>query len=424
MRKTSVVVVGGGLAGLVAARRLAAAGCSVTLYERRETVGGRVQSREQDGFVLDRGFQVLFTAYPAVQAELDLDALDLRPFKPGAVIARPGERSTLSDPLRDPAALFESLLNREITFTDKVRTLALRQDLAERPPASFFSGHDTTIAEYLDEWGFSQSYIQNFISPFYGGITLDRSLSTSKEVFAYTFKMLSTGQIALPAAGMGAIADQLAEAAQTEGVRIETGDPVNSIEETCRHAVVDTEHDRRKADAVVVATSPKAAMRLTGVESIPTEAVGSVTQYYRHPTDVPLDTGNRLVLNAANASPNTVVPLSSIAPEYGTDDAELLCATFLGSAAQSRSDVALAADTREALASWYPERSFEGLEPIATDRIPFSQFAQPPGFFESLPDVRSPDGRCYLAGDYTRWSSIQGAMESGQVAANAVLEDQ
>jgi phytoene dehydrogenase-like protein len=192
------VVCGAGLAGLVAARRLAAAGADVTLYEEREEVGGRVRSREYEGFTLDRGFQVLFTAYPAARRELDLDALDLQPFTPGAVIARPGERSVLSDPLRDPFSLLESLFNREVTTSDKLRTLALRQHLGTYGLDEFFSGPDASIRDYLHDWGFSDSYVENFVAPFYGGITLDRSLSTSKRVFEYTFRMLSEGRTAVP----------------------------------------------------------------------------------------------------------------------------------------------------------------------------------------------------------------------------------
>jgi monoamine oxidase len=40
-----------------------------------------------------------------------------------------------------------------------------------------------------------------------------------------------------------------------------------------------------------------------------------------------------------------------------------------------------------------------------------------------LPDVRAAGGRTYLAGDYTTWSSIQGAMRSGREAAAAVRDD-
>ena len=88
MTDSRVVVGGGGLAGLVAARRLAEAGFDVTLFERDPDVGGRVRSTHADGFTFDRGFQVLFTAYPAAKRELDYGALDLRAFSPGAVVCR------------------------------------------------------------------------------------------------------------------------------------------------------------------------------------------------------------------------------------------------------------------------------------------------------------------------------------------------
>jgi phytoene dehydrogenase-like protein len=426
MNGERVVVCGAGLAGLVAARRLATAGADVTLYEEREQVGGRVRSREHEGFTLDRGFQVLFTAYPAARRELDLDALDLQPFTPGAVIARPGERSVLSDPLRDPFSLFESLFNREVTTSDKLRTLALRQHLGTYALDEFFSGPDASIREYLRDWGFSDGYAENFVAPFYGGITLDRSLSTSKRVFEYTFRMLSEGQTAVPAAGMGAISDQLAASARDAGVELETGSTVDAVEGTDDagdDARVIVDGESVEADAVVVATDPRTAADLTGVESIPTRARPSTTQYYRLPGGTDLGTKQRILLNADSARPNTVVPLSDVAPDYAPDDAELLNATFLGEEPLSMDDADLVDATRSALSSWFPEREFGRLEPLATDRIEFAQFDQPPGIHDTLPDVRAPADGVYLAGDYTQWSAIQGALESGRVAADAVEAD-
>jgi phytoene dehydrogenase-like protein len=419
----SVVVCGAGLAGLVTARRLAAAGVDVTVYEEREDVGGRVRSRTQDGFTLDRGFQVLFTAYPAARRELDFDALDLRTFTPGAVIARAGERSVLSDPLRDPTAAFESLFNREVTTSDKLRTLALRQDLGTRSLDELFTGPDTTIREYLSDWGFSAKFAENFVAPFYGGITLDRSLSTSKRVFEYTFRMLSDGSTAVPADGMGAIADQLAGKARAAGADVHTGATVEAVDGNDDGATVRVDSETVDADAVVVATDPRTAGELTAVASIPTAARPSITQYYRLPGGTSLGTKKRILLNAASARPNAVVPLSAVAPEYASADAELLNATFLGEEPLSMDDDDLAAETRAALESWYPERGFGGLEPLSTDRIEFAQFDQPPGIHDTLPDARAPDGRVYLAGDYTQWSAIQGALESGRVAAQAVQAD-
>ena len=274
MTDGSVIVAGAGLAGLVAARRLADAGADVTVYEERPGVGGRVRTETVDGFTLDRGFQVLFTAYPAVRAELDLEALDLRYFTPGAVIARPGSRSVLSDPLRDPRSLLASLRNDEVTLTDKARTLLLRQHVGTRDEVEIFGSHDRSIRSYLRQWGFSDGYVENFVAPFYGGITLDRSLSTSKRVFEYTFKSLSEGRIAVPAAGIQAIPEQLAARARAEGASIRSGDPVESIADHGDAVTVEPPSGRVDADAVVIATDPREAKRLTEVDTIPTDARG------------------------------------------------------------------------------------------------------------------------------------------------------
>jgi len=99
-----VVVVGGGLAGLVAARRLSGAGLDVHLLEASDGVGGRVRTDVVDGWRLDRGFQVLNTGYPALAREVDLTALDLRELTRGALVHRDGVRRRLADPRRGSRA--------------------------------------------------------------------------------------------------------------------------------------------------------------------------------------------------------------------------------------------------------------------------------------------------------------------------------
>ncbi|ESS03402.1 MAG: UDP-galactopyranose mutase [uncultured archaeon A07HR67] len=412
------IVVGGGLAGLVSASRLAEAGADVTLVERRSTVGGRVRTREVDGFTLDCGFQVLFTSYPAVERELATDDLDLRAFAPGATICRPGSRAVLSDPLREPSAAVESALNHEVTFSDKLRTLALRYDLTRRADDAFFAGPDESIREYLDDWGFSEEYVANFVEPFYGGITLDRSLSTSKQVFEYTFRSMSRGSIAVPAEGMAAIAGQLEGRARDAGVTIRTGETAETVTPHSGGARVErADGSDLDAKTVVVAASPPEARRLTRVESVPEAGIGTVTAWYALPEGSSFGTGKRILLNAAGESPNAVVPMSEVAPEYASGDRPLIGATFLGEDALDRDDDDLREDTLEALSSWFPERGFEGIETIDVDRIRFAQFAQPPGIHETLPDPDDPAGPVVLAGEYTEWSAIQGALESGRRAA-------
>jgi phytoene dehydrogenase-like protein len=220
---------------------------------------------------------------------------------------------------------------------------------------------------------------------------------------------------------MGAITEQLRDRAESAGATVETGTGVEDVSAGSTDATIDLGGETVTADAVVVATDARSAASLTAVEGIPTEANACVTQWYDYPASKPLDAGPRLHLNAVDDAPNHVVEHTAVAPEYAPDGRALLSATFLGD--RDETDEALLTKTRETLASWYPERRFDRLEHRRTDRIPFAQFAQPPGIHDDLPDVRDPEGRVYLAGEYTDWSSIQGAMESGRLAARAVRED-
>ena len=415
---THVVVAGAGLAGLVAARRLAAAGLEVTVLEENDEVGGRVRSVQEDGYTFDRGFQVLFTAYPAVRRELDLAALDLEAFRPGATLARPGSRSAVADPLGDPGGLTASLFSTELTAGDKLRLLRLWLDLRRSGYGELLAGPDTSIEGYLRERGFSTAFLENVIAPFYGGITLDRSLSTSAAVFRYTFKALAAGRTALPAAGMGAVPAQLAARVREAGATIDLDRPVAAVSAEAGGVSVETERETLAAAACVVATDPPTARELTGVEAVPTAGRGCVTQYFSLPATQRLGVRHPLVLNAGGTRPNQVALLTDVAEGYAPEGRQLLAATHLG--VPEADDGALAARVADSLRAWFPENRFGELELRRTVRVPFAQFDQPPGFRDRVPAPTAPEGPVVLAGDYTRWSSIQGALESGRRAARAV----
>jgi phytoene dehydrogenase-like protein len=219
---------------------------------------------------------------------------------------------------------------------------------------------------------------------------------------------------------MGAIPAQLAVRARAAGATIETGAEVETVVPEGEGARVDVDDENVEVDATVVATDPKSVSKLAGV-AVPATGKGCVTQYVAI-DDRDLDTGKRIILNAADPRPNQVAPMSAVAPEYAPDGRQLLAATFLGQ--KGADDEELAEEVRETLSSWYPEHRFDGFEHLHTERIPFAQFQQRPGFRDLMPSVDEPYGAVYLAGDYTRWSSIQGALDSGRRAAEAVLDSE
>src|SRR5215210_7999944 len=289
------IIVGAGLAGLTCATVLRERGAEITVFESSDGVGGRVRTDEQDGFLLDRGFQVYFTSYAVARRHLDYGALDFRDFDPGAIVRRGSEQSVLSDPLRDPKALVPSLISDAATLGDKVRTV----DLVARTPATEISagaedgGADTSTLEYLREAGLSGRYIDSFFRPFYGGITLNRELTTSARILRFTLRMLATGRTVVPALGMGEIPRQLASRLP-EGA-IELDSPVETLLRDGERVVgVRAGGEEHEADAVVVATDAPTAGDLTG-EAVPEGAVGEVCLYYE--TDG-LGSGKKILLNA------------------------------------------------------------------------------------------------------------------------------
>ena len=404
---TKVTVIGAGLAGLTAARQLRLAGAEVRVLEAKPHVGGRVHSVTQDGFTLDAGFQVLFTAYPAVKRNLDLKRLDLVSLPPAAVICRGHLRETVG---RDPGSLSGTLKAKSLSWPDRARVLALAATLKSVPVAHLLMGDDRPTRDFLRRYGFSERFTERFFAPFFGGIFLNRDLGTSARLFRYYFRMLLDGQIALPRGGVGRITQQLAE-----GLDVRFDTKVTSLEPHTGGVTVKTEGERLGATHVIVATDPPELERLTGVRA-PTKGVGGTYLYYA--SRVRLDAEPRLLLNAAQGYVNNALWLSNLNPLLAPPGEHLLSVTALG--AETLADAELDAAVRRELSAWYGGRVLQ-LRLLKIMRIPFAQFAQPAGFSASLPDNETALPNVLIASEATSMSSIQGAMASGERAAALIL---
>lgn len=120
--KKDVIIIGAGLSGLSAALHLQNEGRQVFIIEASDKVGGRIKTDLHEGFRLDRGFQVLLTAYPEAQKILDYDALNLQKMLPGANVLFDGGNFEVSDPFRQPSALFSTAFAPVGSLNDKINT--------------------------------------------------------------------------------------------------------------------------------------------------------------------------------------------------------------------------------------------------------------------------------------------------------------
>lgn len=417
METPDVVVIGGGLAGLTCARHLYERGLDVQVLEASDRVGGRVRTETVDGFRLDRGFQVLLTAYPETQRELDYDALDLHAFYDGALVRYNGRFHRISDPTRDPWNAFRTLVSPIGTPADKIRVLRLRRFLSRKSIPQLLERTERTTLEALrEQWGFSSAMIDRFFRPFLGGIFLDRELRASSRMFEFVFKMFAEGRTVLPAGGIEQIPKQMHRPLPDGAVQVNT--PVEAVD---GQTVTLRDGETRQAPHIVVATEAPEADRLIGGVT-PTEGRSTMCLYYAAPTS-PLEEPI-LVLNGDGVGPinNLAVP-SDVAPGYAPGDRRdqaLVAAVVVGAPPEDRE--ALERSVREQLLSWFG-LEVGGWTHLRTQHISYALPDQKPPFLS--PPARSVRRRSglYIAGDHRRTASLNGAIAAGRAAADAVWAD-
>lgn len=204
-----IIIIGGGISGLVAAKVLESSGYAPIIIEASDNVGGRVKTSMLKGYSLDHGFQVLLTAYPQAKKHLDYSSLDLRYFKPGALLFQNGAKQQIGDPLRDFSSFLPTLRTTAALLSDKWKIFRLSNRLKKKSIDAIFCSPETTTKEYLRSLGFSERVLQSFFVPFFTGIFLEENLDTSSRMFEFVFKMFSEGAAAIPQKGIGEIAMQL-----------------------------------------------------------------------------------------------------------------------------------------------------------------------------------------------------------------------
>ncbi len=428
----SCVVVGGGVAGLSCALRLARLGHEVRVLEAESDLGGRARTDWHRGRPVDRGFQSLFRSYPEARSFLGdagIPRRDLRPFAAGVVFIGPEGPRRLS---ARPGALsrFAGLAPRE-----RARLGRLAAEVARRSPRHLLDVDDPeppSTEQYLRDRGFAEEAIDGFFRPLFGAMLLDHTLAADAGYFRFLLCMLARGAPVIPSDGLGMLSDWSAAAIRQLGGAVEAGARVEGIEPDAgghRAASLRLADERRvKADWFVLATDAPAARRLlepvdaATAERVPREATSTVTATFA--LSRPLYAGRSVLVNAAPrpaAGPcvDIMCQTTNVVRPGVPEGPHILLATCVTT--DGRSADGLVDEVGRQVAAWAPQYRWEAhAEPLEVVHHDFAGYRPLPGVRAALPGPRTALHNLILAGDVTRHPSIEGAVDSGHRAAGVV----
>ncbi len=396
-----VVIVGAGMAGLAAAKHLVAARRKVMVIDANSQPGGRVRSELIDGVTVDHGFQLLNPSYPEAQRMLNLKALNLREFTPGVRIRGSERAHNLIDPFRSPRALLNTIKSVPGSRLEQLKFAAYITDVAKGYGNHLQYRTDGTAHDALRAF---DDITRDVLAPFLAGVLFDDSMTTSRRLVDVLLRSFVRGTPAVPATGMGEIAQQL-----SRGIPLSLNESAVRVTAT----TVTTNWRVLKARAVLIATDPHTAARL--IPGLPTPHMRSgTTWWHRAPVPVAALNGGLpiLTVDPQRRGPlvNTVV-MNAAAPEYASTDQALIASTALGTGPFASAEISKHL-------SYLYEANTARWEVVAVQTMAQTVPAFPVGTPFRQPS-RLENG-IFIAGDHRDTPSLQGALVSGRRAAAAI----
>lgn len=405
MSDFSVIIIGGGVAGLTCANYLHRKNIDFLLLEATGKVGGRVQTDCVDGYLLDRGFQVLQTNYSEAKQVLNYDKLHLKSFESGAKIRSENGFMTMQNPFRNPLTLLPMAFSGVGSLVDKLKVAQLIAEIKMSGDEALLSAESSTSTlEFLQHYGFSEKIIHNFFRPFFGGVFLEEELTTASNFFKFTFKQFFAGDAALPEMGMQQIPQQLRNNLPASSVRVNS-----AVELINKKQVMLADGTTLTADKIVLATNPTVTDNL--LSRTVERKFNTTTCLYFSADFSPMPGKKYLALNPNRRQlvHHLCVP-SDISAAYAPTGKTLISVTLRSSELNKTKQVE---QTKRELSEWFGS-SVNAWRLLGEYRIPEAVSVYGKNTAQGQYQVTENILAC---GDYLAYPSLNGTMKTGREVA-------
>lgn len=385
-KSCDVLIVGAGLAGLNAAIYLQQKGVDVLIVEASDRPGGRVTSDVIDGYICDRGFQLINAAYPALKELNVISEIDFLVAPRIIDVALGISRHAIGDPRKLP---FSALDRATGTIPEKISLLIF---LISRVKSG------VSLGQALRKCGTTYDRV---LRPFLEGVFLTDPDNVDAKYGQLILKSFVTGSIGIPRLGVGQLSKALAH-------RVPTID-YNVRVDQIHNGIANTSNGTYQAKKILIATDATTATQLLQLSQVPS-MTGCIT-WYHSSSDNPSGTGH-LIVDGRRLGPviNSIV-ISDISSSYAPVGAHLISSTTALNVSES--------DVRRHLALIWGVQTHTW-QLIAKYEIASALPVQ--GVGRALSQSFKISKNLFVAGDHRTVPSQQGALFSGKVAAQLILD--
>ena len=451
MKNKKVIVVGGGLAGLSAAKELVDKGFSIEILEARNILGGKASSwKDSDGDWVESGLHVFFGSYRRIFDLMKAVGCyeNISWQTPSIQYKMPsgeGFQIVSNEHLPPPLNLIPNFVfGHKFSFIDLLKYCRAIIPILLKNQKYIDKQDSKTFQEWVDGFGISQDMVNKMFLPQTLSLKFLPPSKISAQVVLNVFKLFIADPKGfkigfLNGSPQEKLHEPICNYLTSKGVSILTGKRVATLqkEENSENlkSITTSDGETFEADAFIFALPTHKHKEILSPHFEGNSYFENLKQFSGVPVanaqfwlDKPIMKSSKLHFGTGGSTP-VFADMNLSCDGYRTKNGGSLIETVItfNNGGWDRSSEEILTRAWEELKSYFPEEAKDAkVLKSSLVKIPQSVYAPFPSLEELRPTQKTPIENLFIAGGFTRghefFDSMEGAVQSGYLSARELVK--
>ncbi|MDX1919359.1 MAG: FAD-dependent oxidoreductase [Candidatus Caenarcaniphilales bacterium] len=448
-----ILVIGAGLAGLAASKKLIDAGFEVTLLESRTLIGGKVSAwKDKDGHWIESGLHVFFGSYRkifelmkevGIYENVDWQSPSIQYKMPGGK----GFQIVSNEHLPCPLNLLPNFFfSHQFSITDLLNYCRAIIPILKRDLDYINAQDNKNFLEWVNEFKVSEDMVKRMFLPMTLSLKFLPTYKISAQVVLNVFRLFISDPKGFKIGFLnGSPAEKLtgpiAEYLQKKGAKLHLNQKIEALEFidasnklSGLKAVKTASGDVFEADYFVFALPTHKYKEVLSPNFEGIDYFENLKNFSGVPVanaqfwfDRPITKDRRLHFGTGSSTP-VFADMNLACKDYRTKNGGSMIETVVAPIEnfEQISDEELLSKALSEIQSYFPDSKNAKLLKSSLVKIPQSVYAPLPGLEALRPSQSTPVKNLFLAGGFTKghefFDSMEGAVQGGTLAAKALIK--